>query len=317
MSKKACHLSILFNSSKAIEPQLREVTFDKYRISSIPTARESLTETTENLLLEFKDLWKKDQIFSNPEKEGDYVLSLLSLILQTKIEFDSTKINNVQATLRRKRSAFLKGKIEFPSDFEDLFKKLHSLDLDVLRQYLRSCSVYRTALSLIDDNPTLSFFLLVTAIEAISNKVIGSDKLSRNFKEFILRYLPSFSKDELEDEKLLHLLIEQAYVMRSAFTHGGTEISIGTLSADKLDRKYVKHYIKGREVYSPSLRWFGSVVRAVLLEFLRDQKIVEGQVSKLSDLAIEEAIIYVKSTKAIEVSQVVTTKDVDLNLRCK
>ena len=146
--------------------------------------------------------------------------------------------------MKKKRSSFLRGTIEFPSDFEDLFKKLYSLDLDVLRQYLRSCNAYRTALSLIDDNPTLSFFLLVTAIEAISNSVIKRGTKSEKFRKFILEYLPSSFEHELGDRKLLLLLIKQAYRMRNAFTHGGTEISIGTLSADKLKRNYVKHYVE-------------------------------------------------------------------------
>ena len=315
MSKGGIDVKILFTSSKTLAPQLREVTFDKYKISSIPTAREALTDTHENLLLEFYDLWKEGQIGSNPEKEGDYILSLLSLILQTKVEFDSTKVNDVQVTLKKKRSSFLKGNMEFSSDFEDLFGKLHSLDLDVSRQFLRSCSIYRTALSLIDDNPTLSFFLLVTAIEAISNTVMKRGTKSEKFRKFILRHLPSSFEDELRDKKLLLLLIKQAYRMRNAFTHGGTEISIGTLSADNLNRNYVKHYVKGKEVYSPSLRWFETVVRAVLLEFLRAQKMVEGKESKLSDLAIEEGIIYVKVKKPLKAGRVVTTKEVDLNFQ--
>jgi len=313
LSKEGIDVKILFSSSKTLEPRLREVTFDKYKISSIPTARESLTDTRENILLEFYDLWKAGQTSSNPEKEGDYILSLLSLILQMKVKFDSTKVNNVQVTLKKKRSSFLKGKIEVPSDFEDLSKRLHSLNLDVLRQFLRSCSIYRTALSLIDDNPTLSFFLLVTAIEAISNKVIKSDKMRENFREFILKYLPSSFEEELGDRKLLLSLIEEAHNMRNAFTHGGTEISIGTVSADDLSRNYVKHYIKGKEVYSPSLRWFESVVNTVLLEFLRAQNSVEGEESKLSDLAMEEGIIHVKSKKPFKTGLVVTTKDVDLD----
>jgi len=315
LSKEGIDVKILLASSKTLEPRLREVTFDRYKISSIPTARESLTDTYESLLLEFYDFWKGGQTSSNPEKEGDYVLSLLSLILQTKIKFDSVKLNNVQVTVKKKRSSFLKGKIEFPSDFEDLFKKLHSLDLDVLRQFLRSCSIYRTALSLIDDNPTLSFFLLVTAIEAISNTVTKRGTKSEKFRKFILRYLPSSFEDGLRDRKLLLLLIKQAYRMRNAFTHGGTEISIGTLSADNLNRNYVKHYVKDKEVYSPSLRWFESVVRAVLLEFLRAQKMVEGKESKLSDLAIQEGIIYVKGKKPLKAGRVVTTKEVDLNFQ--
>jgi hypothetical protein len=39
--------------------------------------------------------------------------------------------------------------------------------------------------------------------------------------------------------------------MRCAFTHGGKNISIGSLSADKADRSYIKHYVDGKETFSP------------------------------------------------------------------
>jgi hypothetical protein len=309
-------VEILFTSSKALEPGLKEVRFNKYRISSIPTAKESLDDSHENLVLDFQDLWKEGQTSSNPEKEGDYVLSLLSLVSKMKVEFDSIKVNNVQVTLRRRRSSSLMGKIKLPTDLEDLLRRLQSMDPDLLRQYLRSCSAYRAALSLIDDNPTLSFFLLVTAIEAVSNKALKSGELKKDFREFILRYLPKSFEDELGRDLLL-LLLEEAYTMRCAFTHGGKEISIGTLSADHTDRKYVRHYIDDREVVSPSISWFGDVVQAVLLGFLKAQAIAEIHESIMSDLAKEEGIIYVKAAKEVKAGQVLTAKDVDLDFQKK
>jgi len=314
MSNDALHVEILFTSSKTLEPQLGEISLGKYKIRSIPTAKESLFDTRERLLLEFMDFWKNDQRSSNPQQESDYVLSLVSLISQAKVEFDSMKINDVQGTMKIRRSSFLSGKIELPSDSEDLLKKLYSFDVDVLRQFLRSCNAYRTALSLVDDSPTLSFFLLVTAVEAISNTVMKNGK-RRNFTDFILKYIPKSFVDELGSTRLLRLLINQAYEMRSAFTHGGAKISIATISAADLNRNYVKHLVDDKEVYSPSLRWLTSLVRAVLLEFLRDQKIVEGRDSKLPDLAREEGIIHFKAAKDIEMGRVVTSKELDLDFK--
>lgn len=312
MSSNALRVEILFTSSKILEPQQKEITLGKYKIRSIPTARESVTDTHERFLLEFYDFWKNGQRSSNPQSEGDYVLSLISLMSSAKIEFDSMKVDDIQGTVKVRRSSFLRGKMEESSESEDLFKKLHSLDENILRQFLRSCSVYRTALSLVDDNPTLSFFLLVTAIEAISNTVMKSGK-RKNFIDFILNHIPKPFVDELGSSKLLRLLIHQAYDMRSAFTHGGAKISIATISADDWNRNYVKHLVEHKEVYSPSLRWFTSVVRAVLLGFLRDQKVVEGGDSKLSDLAREEGIIQVKAARDLEAGRIVTSKDVDLD----
>ena len=115
-------------------------------------------------------------------------------------------------------------------------------------------------------------------------------------------------------EEELQLLIEEAYEMRCAFTHGGTSISIGTLSADRPNRVYVKHYISKKVTYSPSLRWFSKVVSAVLTNFLEHQKKTSVE-EKLSYLAREEGIIHVKTKTAIESGRVVTTKDVDLDFK--
>jgi hypothetical protein len=317
LSKDSFPVEILFTSSRAWDPRLEEVTFDKYKLRSVPTARESLDDTHESLILGFQDSLEEGQVSSNPEKEGDYILSFLSLVNAMKVEFSSLKLNNVQVTLRSRRSSFLIGKMDSSVDLGELCRKLKSLDQDILRQYLRGCSAYRTALSLIEDNPTLSFFLLVTAIEAVSHKVMRTGDQRKDFVEFILKYLPRSFEDELGDKGLLLLLIDEAYNMRCAFTHGGTEISIGTLSADRVQRKYVKHMVKDKEVYSPSISWFAGVVQATLMQFILDQKAAEGHASILSDLAREEGIIYVRAAGKVEAGQVVTAKDVDLEFQKK
>jgi len=308
---------ILFTSSKDWDPRLKEVTFGKYKLSSVPRVRESVEDTHESLILEFEDSWAEGQVSSNPEREGDYLLSFLSLINAMKVEFNSLKLNNVQATLRTRRSSFLMGRIDSSVNLGELCSKLESLDQDLLRQYLRGCGAYRTALSLTQDNPTLSFFLLVTAIEAVSNKAIRSGHQKKDFVEFILKYLPKSFEDELGDKDLLSELINQAYVMRSNFTHGGTEISIVTLLADRVGRKYIKHMVKDKQICSPSLSWFAGVVQAVLLKFLLDQEVRERHESILSDLAREEGVIYLKAARDIKAGQIVTTKDLDLDFREK
>ena len=313
LSKVTINIEILFNSSKSLEPKHQEIKFGKYKIRTIPTLKESLTDTNENLILEFQDVWKKSQLYSYPEKEGDYILSLLSLLFEAKIDFVASKSNNVQGTIKQRSSFYSRGTLETSFDIEDMLSKLNSMDIDLLRQFLRSCNVYRTALSLIDNNPTLSFFLLVTAIEAISGKVIGKTE-AVNFEEFITTFLPKSLKDEIGDEKLLLLLIKEAYKMRCAFTHGGIAISTATRSADRSNRNYVKHYVEKKETYSPSLRWFSKVVRAVLTNYLEQLKKTNAE-SKISDIAREEAVMYVKPAKTIGAGKLVTTKDLDLDFK--
>lgn len=315
MSRDSFPVEILFTSSKALDPRSKEVTFGKYRLRSVPTAKESLDDTHQSCILEFQDSWKEGQVSSNPVKEGDYILAFLSLVNGMKVEFNSSKLNNVQVTLRSRRPSFLSGTIDSSVDVGELCKKLESLDRDLLRQYLRSCSAYRTALSLIEDNPTLSFFLLVTAIEAVSNKVMRTGDQKKDFVNFILKYLPKSFEDELGSKELLLLLIDEAYTTRCVFTHGGTEISTGTLTADHVKKNYVKHLVKDKEVYSPSLSWFARVVQTTLMQFIRDRKTGEGHVSILSELANEEAIIYMRAARKLEAGQVVTTNDVDVNFK--
>jgi hypothetical protein len=308
-------IEVIFNSSKSISPTISAVKMGKYEITTIPTVRESLTDTKETWMLKFKDVWTDNQMHSNPYKEAEYVLSFLSLLCESKMQYLASKSNSVQSEIRQKHSSYLEGKIEGFPKIEEAIQKMNSLDVDMLRQFLRSCSSYRTSLSLIDDNPTLSFFLLVTSIEAISGKVIKkSDKV--NFREFILKYIPSELKKEVGTDKLLVDLINEAYTMRCAFTHGGTNISIGSQTADQSNRPYIKHYVESKETFSPSLRWFEKLVRAVLINFLIEQPILNPVETKLSDLARDEALIYMKIAKdGLLPGRLVTTQDLDLDAK--
>ena len=313
MNKTSIDIEILFNSSKTLDPNYSQIEFGKYKIKTVPTLKESLTDTQESFILQFYDDWKEKQMYSNPIKEGDFVLSLLSLLFDAKIDYIASKSNNVQGSIKKSSSFQLEGNLETRFNIEDTFKKVNSMNIDLLRQYIRSCTAYRTALSLIDNNPTLSFFLLVIAIQAIAGKVIRK-KHRENFSEFIISFLPKTLKDEIGDEKLLLLLIDEAYNMRCAFTQGGTSISLGTLSADNTNRNYLKHYIDGKETYSPSLRWFVKVVHAVLTNFLEQQKKVDSE-EKLSDLAREEAVIYLKSAKTVKSGRIAFAGDFDLDFK--
>ena len=317
MSKTSLSVEVHFTSSKAWSPKLKEVAFDKYKLKSIPTAKQQQDDTQQSLVLEFQDLWEESQVNSNPQREGDYILSFLSLVDAMKVDFNAFKLNTVDLTeTLRRRSSFLRGEMDSSIDLGELCRRLKSLDQDLLIQYLRGCSAYRSALSLIEESPTLSLFLLVTAIEAVSHNVVRSGDLRKDFVEFILTYLSKSFEEQLGIE-LLTKLINEAYNMRCAFTHGGREISIGTLSADNIHRIYVKHKVEGKEVCSPSLAWFASVVQNVLLRFLTLQEAREGRESILSDLAREEAIMQVIAARDIQSGQFVTTRDLDLDFKEK
>jgi hypothetical protein len=70
----------MFNSSKSLKPEISRIKFDKYEITTLPILRESFADTKESYLLKFQDVWQENQSHSNPEKEADYILSLLSVL---------------------------------------------------------------------------------------------------------------------------------------------------------------------------------------------------------------------------------------------
>jgi hypothetical protein len=308
-------IEVLFSASKTINPSVGVVKMGKYVITTIPTIKESIADTKETWMLKFKDVWKDEQMHSNPVREAEYILSFLSVLCESKMEYLAIKSNGVQSEIRQQYSTYLAGKIEAFPLIEEALQKMNSMDTDILRQFLRSCSSYRTALTLIDDNPSLSFFLLATAVEAISGKIIKKN-LKENFSEFILRYLPTSFKDEVGNIVLLESLIDEAYKMRCAFTHGGANISNASLSADQTNRIYIKHFVNEKETFSPSLRWFERVVRAVLISYLAEQDNTEKNEARLSDLAKEENVLYLRVARdGLLPGRLVTTNDLDLDAK--
>ena len=60
-----------------------------------------------------------------------------------------------------------------------------------------------------------------------------------------------------------------------------------------------------------------SAVRAVLLEFLRRQKVRDVQESKLSEIAIEDVAINLIAARTVKAGQLVTSKDFDFDFKRK
>jgi len=297
-----------FSLSKEIIPGTSEIEFGKYRFFSIPSVRELFKTKEEEAILEFVDVWKENQMYSNPEEEARYVLAALSLLLRTQVRFHSMRTNNVSVTIETGIPKRFLGRLTISQDFQELYKKLCSLETEVLKLYFRSARIYQTAISLSREDPTLSFFLLTVAIECLSNNVIKKGSHQERFEAFIREYLPS----ELEDERQHLNFLKQAYKVRSLFTHRGMDIATASSLADSAGIPAVKHFVKGKEVITPSLLWFERIVQGVLVNFLRRQKIRKTQ-KNLSELARERGVIYLKSKKPLTAGQLVTKEDIELS----
>ena len=300
---------VRFNCGREVSSNLTEIKFDKYRITTIPSKRDPLGPGGEDMLLEFLDVWEKEQIASNPEREAEYILGWLSVMFGAKIIFDSAKINNVNITLRRRQRRQMESPIESTSDVNPLFNGLCSLDDGGAQQCLRACEAYRVAASLLEDNPTLAMFMLVTAVECLSNTFETGDGHFLKFCHFISTYLPTELASEQADSKFPELL-RQCYGFRSGFTHGGRPLSLASGLADRVAEKSVTHYEGGHEVVTPSTTWFENIVRSVIMEFLRRQK--GPKRSSLSSLALQESILTFRAKRSVERGSILSKDDVNL-----
>ena len=307
---------VRFTTSRVIPPDAREIKLGSYKIHSIPSATQMLVSPPEEALLEFIDSWQNGQRASNPEGEARYILAFLSLLGRTVMHYDSAKINNVNITFNEKRvyKQFL-GNLAFPPDFEDIYRSLFALNDKVFIQFIRACLAYQNAVSLIETYPTLGCFLLVVAVECLSN-VIGKGRSDfERFRDFILSNLPSQVKSA-QDPDLLKEFLKQIYIeYRSGFTHGGKSVPIAALTlAEKSGLKYIKLVEDGRDVKYPSLTWFENVARVSLIEFLRktgkDKDVLEDR-TRLARLALSEAIVTMRLKRPKKAGEVIFQGDVE------
>jgi hypothetical protein len=139
----------------------------------------------------------------------------------------------------------------------------------------------------------VSFFLLVVAIECLSNSIIvlesdvpwneyqtfygpkfKSIKNSVKFVEFICRYLPPEVLKEEGDVNLLRRRLLSAYHIRNGFVHNGEDLPRPVAMADLLGRRSIAYVAvrkegKEREIRGPALLWLEKIVVSALKGYLR------------------------------------------------
>jgi hypothetical protein len=141
-------------------------------------------------------------------------------------------------------------------------------------------------------------------------------KKCERFCHFINSFFPDEIKgeDELNKPLFKELLKTAYYSHRSAFVHGGKEVSIAALMADKFKSSYIKHAIRGKEEKTPGLGWFAKIIRGTLLGYLDSlPDPAEDQIDSdlLYRLALEKSILNLKARRKIKKGQPVTREDVE------
>ena len=312
---------VRLKTSRQVPPSISEIEFNGYRIRPIPSRTTS--EKTQEALLDF--VQPKMEILA-PELSGLQsssainealgLLAGLSVISRGKIEFDSATVNGSNVEEKVIYSQIF-GDICNPSEIQKFYDLWASLRKNEQAYFLYSCRAYQAAMWLMNNNPTISFFLLVVAIESLANKILKKGKKSEKFVGFVFRHLPreSIGGDKTEISKTKDLLF-QAYRTRCDFVHEGKAIPAATHLADLLDRKYVRHSVGKKELISPGLKWLEDIVRKALILFLQrrvEEKPHEPKKPFLYRIIEKESVIKLKAARSIKKGEPVKADDFHLD----
>jgi hypothetical protein len=246
---------------------------------------------------------------SHPEEEASMVARCLSLCMDARLSKGGIRVNYIDVPNLPQRQQ--QGYPQFYGicDSSALGRYLTifgSLPDDLCRQFSRAASTYSFALEFIPGDPTFAFFLLVVAVECLSSQdavipyaeIHPDEAKCERFCAFLKRMLPDTVKGSDEkDEKLFRELLKAVYYShRSAFVHGGREVSIAAVLADMAGSSYLKHLMDGKEKKTPGLAWFAKVVRGSLLGYLENFPLEarNNDEHRLSRLAFEKAGLQLK-----------------------
>ena len=298
-------VDLKFKIGGQLKPGFDNINMGKYSIFQLPSQKQG--EFKSELLLKFKDEWEEGQEYSNPEKEGEIILSWLSVVLRQKIKPDAVMMNHVGHQKIDGEKISFNNIVEFPNNMLELYNKLKSLPYNLLEKYIRACEVYQEALLLSNYNSNISFFLFIVCIECLSGKNQTfydyltsemkklnkkeistneikdfSDKfneeygLKKNFIKFIVNYFKEWDNGFSSEEEFKDFL-SSIYNLRSKFTHEGENLEKYTDIADRTGVKSVYTKEEGKkEKEIVGLNYLSKIVKEVLINFLNEQPLLEG-----------------------------------------
>ncbi len=305
--------------SKSFRPGESDLALGRYTLKPLPPIRPGETEA----ILVFDDAYESPvEGGSHPEEEASILCVLLSLLLETRVKRSGLRLNHINippteaTTYARYRGHLVTEGIEANLD------RILCLPIDLARQLARSCRAYSSAIDLIPSEPTFAFFLLVVAVECLSSQrgiipfsELDADSKCERFCLFVRRYLPATERgDDERDEGLLNNLLKTVYYShRSAFVHGGKEVSYASLLADGAGSSYFKHSTDGKEVLTPGLGWFARIVRGAIMGYIASIPVdaASHNIHLLAALAAEKSRLRMKAKRDVKAGQPVTLNDVD------
>jgi hypothetical protein len=249
----------------------------RYRLQALPTRYGAPQEA----ILVFED--KMTRGHSNAEEEGAIVLSFLALLFNCRVRQTGYRVNELDISAEHPKRSHLSSLFEGPIEqrnYAEQVGKLQSLGDQMTKQFIRACNAYALAIVSVDLDPSLAFLLLVTSLECISTQeeFCPNAELNKQGKstERYIRLVREYCSDSSDlhspggEEAFVRDLKTVYYSHRSAFVHGGAEVSIASMVADRAGFHSIGHFVDGKEVFTPGLKWFFEVTRRTLLGFLND-----------------------------------------------
>jgi hypothetical protein len=266
-----------FSSSRAFstpDTTVPNFQFDEFRVDPLPSEGNRQDAI---LSYEFKHTpkagspFEKIDLAQTSEGEARIFLASLSVVAASDISFHGALVNG-ESTLARGQAYRLASLP--PVNFDDVksyYDKLAQLRLKDRGRFVNSARAFQSALSLLDSNPTVSFFMLVVAIECLSNYVLPplkNESKRERFVRFVETYLHQSLGSEKSDISKFRSRLDTAYRMRNAFVHGGQLLHPAVYFADRLARPSVLYFERKQGRRAPGLLWLEKIVRGALLGFL-------------------------------------------------
>lgn len=277
-----------------------DVDFFRYRLKPLPSKYGGQQEA----ILIFEDDMTKGH--SNGEHEGEIVLSFMSLLFDCRIRKTGYRVNGLDISgtspAKAQLSELFEGQIP-EQDTATMVRHLFTLGDQLTKQFVRACNAYALAIASVELDRSLSFLLLVTALECISTQeeFCPNAELDKSKKstERYCRLVQAYC-GEVEgfypsggEEAFLRDLKTVYYSHRSGFVHGGKEVSIASKMADQAGFNSIGHFVDGKEVFTPSLKWFFQIARSTLIGFLSNFPRSDSSPNEevLADIARSRAVL--------------------------
>jgi hypothetical protein len=255
-------------------------------------------------VLTFEEMMLKGH--ANPEEEGEIVLSVLSLLFDCEVKKTGYRVNSIDISGGNRRQPRLADHFEaniIKGDYSIDIENIFTLSNQLAKQFVRACNAYSLAISSVELDSSLSFLLLVTALECIStqeeflpNTVLDKSKKGAERYCSLVQSYCSVGTDPMpksEENDFIRDLKTVYYSHRSAFVHGGREVSVASRIADQAGFNRIGHFVEGEEVFTPGLKWFFQVTRSTLLGFLAKHPRVSNERNPLvlSEIASSRAVV--------------------------